>query len=69
MASYESYKTDDGRKRILAVVRIKGFKRVSQAFDQKRDAEEWAAATEKKLRGERDRGGARTDIAHLTLRE
>lgn len=69
MASYESYRTDDGRKRVLAVVRIKGFNRVSQAFDSLRDAREWAEATEREMREKRDRGGARRDLATLTVED
>ncbi len=67
MANFSSYKTDDGKKRYLAVVRIKGFKRTSQAFDTERDAEEWANKIEAELRGRRDRGGAREDITTLTI--
>jgi integrase len=67
MASYADYRTEDGKRRVLAVVRIKGFKRTSQAFDSLRDAKEWADAEERKLRGLRDRGGARADITTLTI--
>jgi integrase len=67
MASYERYTTEDGRKRITAVVRIKGFNKTSQAFDTPRDAKEWAEAEERRLRGLRDRGGARADITRLTV--
>jgi integrase len=67
MANFEDYRTEDGKKRVLAVVRIKGFKRTSQAFDSLRDAKGWAEATERELRGLRDRGGARADITTLTV--
>jgi integrase len=67
MASYEPYQTEDGKKRITAVVRIKGFKRTSQAFDTLRDAKEWAEAYERELRGQRDRGGARADVTTLKV--
>jgi integrase len=67
MASYEPYTTEDGKKRVTAVVRIKGFNKTSQAFDTRRDAKEWAEAEERRLRGLRDRGGARADITSLTL--
>jgi integrase len=67
VANFSDYKTDDGKKRFLALVRIKGFKRVSRAFDSMRDAKEWAESTEKELRGMRDRGGARSDVATLTI--
>lgn len=67
MATFSTYNTDDGTKRTLAVIRIKGFKRTSQAFDTRRDAKEWADAEERRLRGLRDRGGARADITTLTV--
>ena len=67
MANFEDYRTEDGRKRVLAVIRIKGFKRTSRAFDSLRDAKEWAQATERDLRGLRDRGGARADVTTLTV--
>jgi integrase len=67
MANFEDYRTDDGKKRVLAVVRIKGFKRTSKAFDSLRDAKDWAETTERELRGLRDRGGARADITRLTI--
>jgi integrase len=67
MANFQDYRTEDGKKRVVAVIRIKGFKRTSKAFDSLRDAKEWAEATERELRGLRDRGGARADITRLTL--
>src|ERR1035438_3180750 len=67
MANFEDYRTDTGKKRVLAVVRIKGFKRTSKAFDSLRDAKDWAQTTERELRGLRDRGGARADITTITI--
>lgn len=67
MANFEDYKTGEGKKRVLAVIRIKGFKRTSRAFDSLRDAKEWADTTERELRGLRDRGGARADVTTLTV--
>lgn len=67
MASYEPYTTEDGKKRVMAVVRIKGFKKTSHAFDTRRDARDWAETTERELRGLRERGGARADITKLTV--
>jgi integrase len=67
MANLTDYWTDDGKKRFLAVIRIKGFKRTSRAFDSLRDAQEWARTTEAELRGLRDRGGARMDVTTLTI--
>ncbi len=69
MANFRSYRTDDGQKRVLAVVRIKGFNPVRKAFASKRDASEWADSTEKELREQRDRGGARADLGTLTVRQ
>lgn len=67
MASFQDYQTDDGTKRVTAIVRIKGFKGTSKSFDSMRDAKEWAANTERELRGLRDRGGARADVTTLTI--
>lgn len=67
MANFEDYRTKDGKKRVLAVIRLKGFKRTSRAFDSLRDAKEWAHTTERDLRGLRDRGGARADVTTLTI--
>lgn len=67
MANFQDYRTEAGKKRVLAVIRIKGFKRTARAFDSLRDAKEWAQATERELRGLRDRGGARQDITTLTI--
>jgi integrase len=69
MANFQDYRTNEGKKRVLAVVRIKGFKRTSKAFDSLRDAKDWANATEKELVGLRDRGGARADITTLTVED
>jgi hypothetical protein len=69
MANFTSYKTDRGEKRFLAVVRIKGFKRTSKAFDSMGDAKDWAQAYERELRGLRDRGGARADVTRLTVKD
>jgi integrase len=67
MANFEDYRTEDGRKRFRAIVRIKGFKRTSKAFDTMRDAKDWAHDTERDLRGLRDRGGARAEMTTLTI--
>ena len=42
MANFRPYRTEAGHRRVLVVVRIKGFKPVRKAFASKRDAEEWA---------------------------
>jgi len=67
MASFEDYKTDEGKKRVIARIRLKGFVPTSQSFDTLRDAKDWAEAEERRLRGLRDRGGARADITQLTV--
>jgi integrase len=69
MANFQDYRTNDGKKRFLAVITLKGFKRTSRAFGSLRDAKEWAEATERDLRGLRDRGGARADVTTLTIAE
>ena len=69
MANFRPYRTEAGHRRVLVVVRIKGFKPVRKAFASKRDAEEWAAQTENELRELRDRGGARPDLGTLTVRQ
>jgi integrase len=69
MASFEDYKTDDGKKRVLARIRLKGFAPSSQSFDTLRDAKDWAEVEERRLRGLRDRGGARADITRLTVKD
>jgi integrase len=67
MANFQDYRTEDGKKRVLAVIRLKGFKRTSKAFDSLRDAKDWAEAEERNLRGLRERGGARSDVTRLTI--
>jgi integrase len=67
MATFQVYRTADGKKRFLAIVRIKGFNPTSEAFDCERDAKDWANTTERDLRGKRDRGGARADVTTLTI--
>jgi integrase len=67
MATFQVYRTADGKKRFLAVVRIKGFNPTSEAFDSQKDAKDWADTTERDLRGKRDRGGARADVTTLTV--
>jgi integrase len=68
VANLRPYRTKAGNRRVLAVVRIKGFRPVRKAFGTLRDAQEWAATTEAELRGQRDRGGARADLGTLTVR-
>lgn len=69
MANYQEYRTESGESRWLAVVRIKGFKRTSRAFDHRRDAREWAEGIEREFRAMRDRGGSQTDVGTITVRQ
>lgn len=55
--------------RWLAVVRIKGFRRTSRAFPERRDAKEWAEGIEREFRAMRDRGGSQTDVGTITVRQ
>jgi hypothetical protein len=49
MASINRYKTDDGQKKYLARITLKGFKRMGKSFDTKEDAWEWADRVEAEL--------------------
>ena len=79
MATLSSYRTNrkqpdsSGKlvpeKRYLAVVRIRGFKRMSKSFATNQDAKDWAARVETELRAQRDRGGTRAEVGTLTVRE
>jgi integrase len=69
MANLRKYKTRDGARRWLAVVRLKGFKPVRQAFDDEREAKLWSAKTEKELKDQRERGGGRTDVGTLQIKQ
>src|SRR6516165_5512416 len=67
MASINRYKTDDGQKKYLARITLKGFKRMGKSFDTKEDAREWADRIEADLKAQRARGGTRTEVGTLTL--
>ncbi|HYB32551.1 MAG TPA: tyrosine-type recombinase/integrase [Steroidobacteraceae bacterium] len=67
MASINRYKTDQGEKKWVARITLKGFKRLGKSFDSKRDAEEWAARIEAELKAQRSRGGTRAEVGTLTL--
>ena len=67
MASINRYKTDDGQKKYLARITLKGFKRIGKSFDTKEDAREWADRIEAELKAQRARGGTRTEVGTLTL--
>jgi integrase len=67
MASINRYKTDDGQKKYLARITLKGFKRMGKSFDTKEDAKEWADRIEAELKAQRARGGTRTEVGTLTL--
>lgn len=69
MASYESYRTKTGERRYMATIRLRGFRRTYKTFGTLTEAKDWAAATEKAMREERQRGGARADVGTLTVRD
>jgi hypothetical protein len=67
MATYFKRKNKDRTTSIVTNVRIKGFKPTSQSFKTIADAKAWAEPLEKQLKDQAKRGGARKDIATLTL--
>jgi integrase len=67
MASINRYRTDDGQKKYLARITLKGFKRMGKSFDTKEGAREWADRIETELKAQRARGGTRTEVGTLTL--
>ncbi len=69
MASITSYRTDEGQKKYLARITLKGFRRTSRSFDSQTDAKAWAHRTESELKAQRDRGGVRADVTTLTVRQ
>ena len=69
MASYESYRTKTGERRYMATIRLRGFRRTYKTFGTLAEAKDWAVATERAMRDERQRGGARADVGTLTVRE
>jgi integrase len=66
--SFQKRRLDDGSLSVVALVRIKGFKPVSKAFRDEREAKVWATATEAELKRQRERGAARQDTTRLTIR-
>lgn len=68
MASIETYRTKDGGRRYMATIRLRGFRRTYKTFKTRAEAKEWAVATERAMRDERQHGGARADIGTLTVR-
>lgn len=69
MASYRSYRTPSGSTRYVARIRLKGLAEVSQSFDSKKEASEWAESEEKKLKSQRSRGGIRSEATRITIRQ
>jgi integrase len=69
VASYESYRTKTGERRHMATIRLRGFRRTYRTFGTLAEAKEWAATTERAMREERQRGGARADVGTLTVRQ
>lgn len=69
VANVRAYRTSTGGKRFVALVRIRGFKPTSKSFSAKRGALDWAAARERELRAQRERGGARQDVGEISIRQ
>ncbi|WP_157071727.1 tyrosine-type recombinase/integrase [Steroidobacter denitrificans] len=68
MPSFQKRRLDDGSLSVVALVRIKGFKPVSKAFRDEKEAKVWAASTEAELKRQRDRGAGREDTTRMTIR-
>lgn len=79
MATIDERKNSDGSRSYVAQVRIKPFNPSSKTFHERdfagsrkearKAAESWAEALEKTLREQKVRGGVRSDVASLTLRQ
>ena len=69
MATYFKRRNKDRSASILTLVRVKGFKPTSRSFENMADAKAWAEPLEKELRTQARRGGARPDIAKLTVKK
>jgi integrase len=78
MATITEHRNGDGSRSFTAQVRIKPFNPSSKTFherdfparkDAKRAAEGWAGELEKTLREQKNRGGIRSDVASLSLRQ
>ena len=68
VANIRDYRTKDGARRFIALVRIQNFQPTSKAFSTRRGAKEWADTTERDLRAQRDQGGARKDVGEVSVR-
>jgi hypothetical protein len=66
--SFQKRRLDDGSLSVVALVRIKGFKPVSKAFRDEKEAKVWATSTEAELKRLRDRGSGRNDTTRMTIR-
>jgi integrase len=69
VANYQSYRTKTGERRYTATIRLRGFRRTYKTFGTLAAAKDWAAETERAMREERTRGGARADVGTLTVRQ
>ena len=67
MATYFKRKNKDRTTSIVTNVRVKGFKPTSKSFPTMALAKAWAEPLEKQLKDQGKRGGARADLATLTL--
>jgi len=68
MANFQNYVTTDGRRKVTAIVAVKGFERFSKSFESKSAAKAWATEREAELRALRERGGAAQDLTRVTIR-
>ena len=79
MATIDERRNSDGSRSYVAQVRIRPFKPSSRTFHErdfsdarkgaKKAAEQWAEGLEKTLREQRVRGGVRSDVGSLSLRQ
>jgi integrase len=67
VATYFKRKNRDRSVSILTLVRVKGFKPTSRSFETMAEAKAWAEPLEKELKKQGKRGGARADLATLTI--
>ena len=53
----------------VATVRRKGFDSASKTFPTRAEAKDWAETLERELKEQRGRGGLRSDVATLTVKD
>jgi hypothetical protein len=69
MATYFKRRNKDRTTSIVTNVRVNGFKPSSKSFKSMAEAKAWAVPLEKQLQDAKRGGGARDDIATITLGE